>query len=117
MVSRTAQLAQSVQALSRNERAEMCWQGRQEIRADMVEEDGFEEVVEVTDVVREDFSLHFSLDVDGLRLRSTSSHQSSSSHLVMPQEANHFFRPSGTMKCALGWRLLISVMVGCERWS
>ena len=79
----------------------------------MVEEDGLEEVVEVTDVVREDFSL----DVDGLRLRSTSSHQSSSSHLVMPQEANHFLRPSGTMKCALGWRLLISVIVGCERWS
>ena len=113
MVSRMAQLDQSVQALSRSERAEMCWHGRQEIRADMVVEDGLEEVVEVTDVVREDFSL----DVDGLRLKSTSSHQSSSSQLVMPQEANHFLRPSGTKKWALGWRLLISVMVGCERWS
>ena len=53
----------------------------------------------------------------GVRVKSIWSHQSSSVHWVMPQEANHFLLPRGTKKWAFGCVREISTTVGWDRWS
>lgn len=54
-------------------------------------------VVDVIDVRWDD--LMFDL---GVRVRSTSSHQSNSVQAVTPEFLNHDLRPNGTKKCTWG---------------
>lgn len=93
--------AQRVTCLSLILRLEVCWHGRQEIRAVIASfdsgADAVDAAVEAIEVRCEDFV--FDL---GVRVRSTSSHQSSSVQAVTPESLNHFLRPSGTKKCASG---------------
>src|SRR3954451_20623753 len=114
----TAHEAQRVAARSVKVRAEMCWQGRQEIRAVIVFADGwiivFLSEVEVTLVRCEDSPATEEL---GVSVKSISSHQSSSVQFCIPHAANHFLFPSGTKKWQSGCRFAISVTVGWERWS
>lgn len=106
---------QRVAARSKRPRAEMCWQGRQDMRAVMASgaAGGCPSSVEVM--------LGFwdagEGDGDGVRVKSTSSHQSISVMFCTPQFRNHFLLPSGAKKWQLGWSWAISVMVGWERWS
>jgi hypothetical protein len=83
----TAHEAQRVALRSKRPRAEVCWQGRQEMRAVIsvvdgglagAEEAGGEETVEMC----------FS-PVLGVRVRSMSCHQSSSTAFWMPLSLNH----------------------------
>ena len=53
----------------------------------------------------------------GVRVKSTSSHQSISVQFLMPHAANHVLLPSGTKKWTFGCRFEISTTVGWERWS
>lgn len=88
----TDQEAHRVVDLSKGVRADVCWQGRQEILALI-----FSFEVPVDEELGEGFSL-----VDGDNVRSTSSHQSSSTAVLMPQSSNHFFRPLGIKNWTLG---------------
>lgn len=80
--------------LSNAVRADVCWHGRQEMRAVMSEDVGGE-------LEADAFEMRFSPDV-GDRVRSTSFHQSSSTTFWMPHSLNHFFRPKPTTNCAFG---------------
>lgn len=95
----TDQEAHSVVDLLKGLRADVCWQGRQEILA----------------VISFEGPNVEELDEDSVGLnnvRSTSSHQSSSTALLMPQFANHFLRPLGTQNWAKGLHFCISRIVG-----
>ena len=93
--------------LSKGERAEVCWQGRQEIRA-MISEPGVEGVgFDVAEALEILFS-----PVLGERVISISCHQSISSTFLIPQSWNHFLRPMPTRKWASGCFLWISRTVG-----
>ncbi len=88
----TAQEAQSVWFLSKAVRAEVCWQGRQEMRAVMllllllsllfVVGEGAVEEEEVTE-------MRFSPKGAGARVMSMSCHQSSSTVFLTPFSWNH----------------------------
>jgi hypothetical protein len=87
----TDQEAHRVVDLSKGVRADVCWQGRQEILALI-----FSFEVPVDEELDEGFLL-----VDGDNVRSTSSHQSSSTAVVIPESATHFLRPFGTKNWTL----------------
>ena len=106
-------------ARSQGVRAEMCWQGRQEMRADILElSDGGEGGGVGSAAVEIVFIL---VDLvgwfDGVSVKLTSSHQSSSVQEWIPLLANHCLLPSGTKKWHFGCSLWISWTVGRERWS
>ena len=117
----TAQEAHRVAARSVMLRAEMCWHGRQEMRAVIVFWEGwtvlFVSEAEVMLVRWEDLPATEGIREVGVSAKSMSSHQSSSVQFCMPHAANHFLFPSGTKKWQLGCRFAISVTVGWERWS
>ena len=117
----TAHEAQRVAARSVRLREEMCWQGRQEIRAAIMFADGWAVVllsaVDVALVRCEDLPATEDVREVGVSVKSISSHQSSSVQFCMPHVANHFLFPRGTKKWQSGCRVAISVTVGWERWS
>ena len=110
----TDQEDHSVAARSKRLRAEVCWLGRQDIRAVM-----FPPAVEVLWAPSVDVILgrgdDLDVDGDGASVKSTSSHQSISVMFLTPQFKNHFLLPRGAKKWQLGCRRAISVIVGCER--
>ena len=93
----TDQDAQRVTCRSLMERLEVCWQGRQDIRAVIESFDGGGDAVEADVEVMEVRCDDLVFDC-GVRLNSISSHQSSSVHAATPEEANHFLRPKPTKK-------------------
>lgn len=106
-----------VAARSKRPRAEVCWLGRQEMRAEMLLLPvpvprcfGFSSV----DVM---LGLGDVLDADGdaVSVKSTSSHQSISVIFLMPVSRNHFLFPIGAKKWQFGCRRAISVTVGWDR--
>ena len=98
----TAHEAHRVAARSVKLREEVCWQGRQEIRAVIVFGDGWAEVLlsaaDAPLVRCEDLPATEDVREVGVSVKSISSHQSSSVQLCMPHAANHFLFPSGTKK-------------------
>lgn len=80
----------------------MCWAGRQEIVAVIAVDEDDEGLEEVSVLTVEEVADEVEADA-GERLSVQSSHQSSSVTLVVILlSVNHFFRPSGTKKCAFG---------------
>ncbi len=108
----TDQEDQRVAPRSKRPRLAMCWLGRQDIRAVMrfslVEDSSCSSSVDVM------LGLGDALEVDGegVRVKSTSSHQSISVTFLMPESKNHFLLPRGAKKWQLGCWRAISVTVG-----
>ena len=98
---------QRVAARSLKERAEICWHGKQDTVAVMVDE-----VSLAAEVILERGEDLLGVDAFGLRVNSVWSHQSSSVHCDMPHDANQALLPSGTKKWTFGCVLEISTTVG-----
>lgn len=113
----TDQEDQRVAARSNRPRAEMCWLGRQEIRAVMFLLSDVEGLCSASVDVMLGLGECLDVDGEGVSVKSISSHQSISVMLVMPESRNHFLLPRGAKKWQLGCSWAISVMVGWERWS
>lgn len=94
-------------------RAEVCWHGRQDMRAVMFT--AGEGLCSSSVDVMLGFKDVGAVDGEGVRVKSISSHQSISVMFLTPQSRNHFLFPKGAKKWQLGCRLAISVMVGWER--
>jgi hypothetical protein len=88
----TAHEDQRVVLRSKAVRAEVCWQGRQEMRAVIVSPGvGAEEEEEELGLLEEDTEMRFSVvGAEGLRAISMSCHQSSSTAFLTPLSLNHY---------------------------
>lgn len=98
--------AQRVAERSKRPRAEVCWLGRQDMRAVIVFGGGLCSSSSSSLIV--DGMVGFGEDViavvdgEGVRVKSTSSHQSNSVMFVTPESRNHFLLPNGAKKWQLG---------------
>lgn len=113
---KTDQEDQRVAARSKGPRLEMCWLGRQEIRAVMLP-GAVGGLYSSSVEVMLDFGEVLDVDGEGVSVKSTSSHQSISVTFLTPESRNHFLLPNGAKKWQFGCLVAICVMVGWERWS
>jgi hypothetical protein len=87
----TAQEAQSVVLRSKAVRAEVCWQGRQLMRAVMLSPGAGTGAAAEELLVEEETEMRFEPEAVGERVMSMSCHQSSSTAFLMPLSWNHCF--------------------------